>query len=164
MKTRIYYHFKKSIKGRIKYMKQMEDYFTYKELYKQTEYKLLLRLPLTTLMLWIINLPTNILNYLYYLKDRRDYERAVVDVEIMKKYIDVEDKKEKLNRLKQEYSELMDEVTPLLVKSNILLLTNNGVTSSINSEYSCFNLFSFSFLSSTSIYFFIISTSTTALS
>ena len=96
MKTRIYYHFKKSIKGRIKYMKQMEDYFTYKELYKQTEYKLLFRLPLTTLMLWIINLPTNILNYLYYLKDRRDYERAVVDVEIMRKYIDEEDKKEKL--------------------------------------------------------------------
>ena len=118
MKTRIYYHFKKSIKGRIKYMKQMEDYFTYKELYKQTEYKLLLRLPLTTLMLWIINLPTNILNYLYYLKDRRDYERARVDVEIMKKYIDAEDKKEKLNRVKQEYSELMDKVTPYLAKSN----------------------------------------------
>ena len=118
MKTRIYYHFKKSIKGRIKYMKQMEDYFTYKELYKQTEYKLLFRLPLTTLMLWIINLPTNILNYLYYLKDRRDYERARVDVEIMKKYIDAEDKKEKLNRIKQEYSELMDKVTPYLAKSN----------------------------------------------
>ena len=118
MKTRIYNHFKKSIKGRIKYMKQMEDYFTYKELYKQTEYKLLFRLPLTTLMLWIINLPTNILNYLYYLKDRRDYEKAVVDVEIMKKYIDAEDKKEKLNRVKQEYSELMDKVTPYLAKSN----------------------------------------------
>ena len=118
MKTRIYYHFKKSIKGRIKYMKQMEDYFTYKELYKQTEYKLLFRLPLTTLMLWLINLPTNILNYFYYLKDRRDYERAVVDVEIMRKYIDEEDKKEKLKRLKQEYSELMDEVTPYLAKSN----------------------------------------------
>ena len=118
MKTRIYYHFKKSIKGRIKYMKQMEDYFTYKELYKQTEYKLLLRLPLTTLMLWIINLPINILNYLYYLKDRRDYERAVVDVEIMQKYIDAEDKKEKLNRIKQEYSELMDKVIPYLSKSN----------------------------------------------
>ena len=118
MKTRIYYHFKKSIKGRIKYMKQMEDYFTYKELYKQTEYKLLFRLPLTTLMLWIINLPTNILNYLYYLKDRRDYERARVDVEIMKKYIDAEDKKEKLNRVKQEYLELMDKVTPYLAKSN----------------------------------------------
>lgn len=96
----------------------MEDYFTYKELYKQTEYKLLFRLPLTTLMLWIINLPTNILNYLYYLKDRRDYERAVVDVEIMKKYIDAEDKKEKLNRIKQEYSELMDKVIPYLSKSN----------------------------------------------
>ena len=125
MKTRIYYHFKKSIKGRIKYMKQMEDYFTYKELYKQTEYKLLFRLPLTTLMLWIINLPTNILNYLYYLKDRRDYERARVDVEIMKKYIDAEDKKEKLNRVKQEYSELMDEVTPYLVKSNKHLNKSN---------------------------------------
>ena len=118
MKTRIYYHFKKSIKGRIKYMKQMEDYFTYKELYKQTEYKLLFRLPLTTLMLWIINLPTNILNYLYYLKDRRDYERARVDIEIMKKYIDAEDKKDKLNTVKQEYSELMDKVTPYLAKSN----------------------------------------------
>ena len=103
----------------------MEDYFTYKELYKQTEYKLLFRLPLTTLMLWIINLPTNILNYLYYLKDRRDYERARVDVEIMKKYIDAEDKKEKLNRLKQEYSELIDEVTPLLVKSNKHLHNGN---------------------------------------
>ncbi len=125
MKTRIYYYFKKSIKGRIKYMRQMEDYFTYKELYKQTEYKLLFRLPLTTLMLWIINLPTNILNYLYYLKDRRDYERAVVDVEIMKKYIEAEDKKEKLNRLKQEYSELIDEVTPLLVKSNKHLHNGN---------------------------------------
>ena len=125
MKTRIYYHFKKSIKGRIKYMKQMEDYFTYKELYKQTEYKLLFRLPLTTLMLWLINLPTNILNYLYYLKDRRDYERAVVDVAIMRKYIDEEDKKEKLNRLKLEYSELMDEVTPYLAKSNKHLNKSN---------------------------------------
>ena len=92
---------------------------------KKTEYKLLFRLPLTTLILWIINLPTNILNYLYYLKDRRDYERAVVDVEIMKKYIDAEDKKERLNRLKQEYSELMDEVTPLLVKSNKHLHNGN---------------------------------------
>jgi len=118
MKTRIYYHFKSSIKGRIKYMKQMEDYFSYKELYKQSEYKLLFRSPLTTLMLWIINLPTNILNYLYYLKDRRDYERAVVDVEIMKKYIDDEDKKEKLKRLKQEHTKLVDEVTPYLAKSN----------------------------------------------
>ena len=125
MKTRIYYHFKKSIKGRIKYMKQMEDYFTYKELYKQTEYKLLFRLPLTTLMLWLINLPTNILNYFYYLKDRRDYERAVVDVEIMRKYIDEEDKKEKLKRLKQEYSELMNEVTPYLARSNNHLNKNN---------------------------------------
>ena len=125
MKTRIYYHFKNSIKGRIKYMKQMEDYFTYKELYKQTEYKLLFRLPLTTLMLWFVNLPTNVLNYLYYLKDRRDYERAVVDVEIMKKYIDAEDKKEKLNRLKQEYSELMDKVTPYLAKSNKHLHNGN---------------------------------------
>ena len=106
-------------------MKQMEDYFTYKELYKQTEYKLLFRLPLTTLMLWIINLPTNILNYLYYLKDRRDYERARVDVEIMKKYIDAEDKKEKLNRVKQEYSELMDKVTPYLAKSNKHLHNGN---------------------------------------
>ena len=126
MKTRIYYHFKKSIKGRIKYMKQMEDYFTYKELYKQTEYKLLFRLPLTTLMLWLINLPINILNYFYYLKDRRDYERAVVDVEIMRKYIDEEDKKEKMNRLKQEYSELMDEVTPYLAKSNKHLHKDNN--------------------------------------
>ena len=125
MKTRIYYHFKKSIKGRISYMKQMEDYFTYKELYKQSEYKLLSRLPLTTLMLWIINLPTNILNYLYYLKDRRDYERAAVDVEIMRKYIDVEDKKEKLKRLKQEYSELMDEVTPYLAKNKNHLNKSN---------------------------------------
>ena len=133
MKTRIYYHFKKSIKGRIKYMKQMEDYFTYKELYKRTEYKLLFRLPLTTLMLWFVNLPTNILNYFYYLKDRRDYERAVVDVEIMRKYIDAEDKKEKLKRLKQEYSELMDEVTPCLAKSNKHL--NQGNHKDTNDKY-----------------------------
>ncbi len=125
MKTRIYYHFKRSIKGRIKYMKQMEDYFTYKALYKQTEYKLLFRLPLTTLMLWFVNLPTNILNYFYYLKDRRDYERAVVDVEIMRKYIDEEDKKDKLKSLKQEYSELMNEVTPYLAKSNKNLNKSN---------------------------------------
>ena len=126
MKTRIYYHFKKSIKGRIKYMKQMEDYFTYKELYKQTEYKLLFRLPLTTLMLWFINLPTNILNYFYHLKYRRDYERAAVDVEIMEKYIDAEDKKEKLKRLKQDCSELLDEVTPYLAKNNKHLHQSNN--------------------------------------
>ncbi len=125
MKTSIYYHFKKSIKGRISYMKQMEDYFIYKELYKQREYKLLFRLPLTTLIFWLINLPTNILNYFSYLKDRRDYERAVVDVEIMRKYIDAEDKKEKLKRLKQEYSELMNEVTPYLAKSNKHLNQDN---------------------------------------
>jgi hypothetical protein len=121
MKTRIYYHFKKSIKGRIKYMKQMEDYFTYKELYKQTEYKLLFRLPLTTLMLWLINLPTNTINYFYYLKDRRDYERALVDIEIMKKYIDAEDNKEKLNRLNKE----IDKALPYLAKTNKLLVKIN---------------------------------------
>ena len=103
----------------------MEDYFIYKELYKQREYKLLFRLPLTTLIFWLINLPTNILNYFSYLKDRRDYERAVVDVEIMRKYIDAEDKKEKLKRLKQEYSELMNEVTPYLAKSNKHLNQDN---------------------------------------
>ena len=121
MKTRIYYHFKKSIKGRIKYMRQMEDYFTYKELYKQTEYKLLFRLPLTTLMLWLINLPTNTINYFYYLKDRRDYERALVDIEIMKKYIDAEDNKEKLNRLNKE----IDKALPYLAKTNKLLVKIN---------------------------------------
>ena len=133
MKTRIYYHFKKSIKGRIKYMKQMEDYFTYKELYKQTEYRLLFRLPLTTLMLWFVNLPTNILNYFYYLKDRRDYERAVVDVEIMKKYIDAEDKKEKLEKLKQECNEIMNEATQYLAKSNKHL--NQGNHKDTNDKY-----------------------------
>ncbi len=121
MKKRIYYHFKNSIKGRIKYLKQMEDYFTYKELYKQSEYKLLLRSPITTLMVWLINLPTNTMNYFYYLKDRRDYERALVDIEIMKKYIDAEDNKEKLNRLNKE----MDKVLPYLAKSNKLLVKIN---------------------------------------
>ena len=99
----------------------MEDYFTYKELYKQSEYKLLLRSPITTLMVWLINLPTNTMNYFYYLKDRRDYERALVDIEIMKKYIDAEDNKEKLNRLNKE----MDKVLPYLAKSNKLLVKIN---------------------------------------
>ena len=44
---------------------------------------------------------------------------------IMRKYIDEEDKKEKLKRLKQEYSELMDEVTPYLAKSNKHLNKSN---------------------------------------
>ena len=95
----------------------MEDYFAYRELYKQTEYKLLFRLPFSTLILWILNFPTNILNYFSYLKDRRDYERAIVDVEIMTKYIDEEDKKDKLKKLNQECAELMDEVTPYLTKN-----------------------------------------------
>ena len=43
----------------------------------------------------------------------------------MRKYIDEEDKKEKLKRLKQEYSELMDEVTPYLAKSNKHLNKSN---------------------------------------
>ena len=126
MKTRIYYHFKNSIKGRIKYIRQMEDYFAYRELYKQTEYRLLFRLPFSTLILWILNLPTNILNYFSHLKDRRDYERAVVDVEIMTKYIDEEDKKDKLKKLNQECAELMDEVTPYLAKNSKNIQKDNN--------------------------------------
>ena len=104
----------------------MEDYFVYRELYKQTEFKLLFRLPFSTLILWILNLPTNILNYFSHLKDRRDYERAVVDVEIMTKYIDEEDKKDKLKKLNQECAELMDKVTPYLAKSNKHLHKDNN--------------------------------------
>ena len=118
MKTRIYYHFKKSIEGRLKYLRRMEDYFTYKELYKQSEYKLLFRSPLITLMIWFLNLPTNILSYFTYLKDRRNYERAIVDVEIMKKYIDTQDNKGKLKKLNKELSKEIDKVIPYLAKIN----------------------------------------------
>jgi len=118
MKTRIYYHFKKSIEGRLKYLRRMEDYFTYKELYKQSEYKLLFRSPLITLMIWFLNLPTNILSYFTYLKDRRNYERAIVDVEIMKKYIDAQDNKGKLKKLNKELSKEIDKVIPYLAKIN----------------------------------------------
>ena len=118
MKTRIYYHFKKSIEGRLEYLRRMEDYFTYKELYKQSEYKLLFRSPLITLMIWFLNLPTNILSYFTYLKDRRNYERAIVDVEIMKKYIDTQDNKGKLKKLNKELSKEIDKVIPYLAKIN----------------------------------------------
>ena len=118
MKTRIYYHFKESIEGRLKYLRRMEDYFTYKELYKQSEYKLLFRSPLITLMIWFLNLPTNILSYFTYLKDRRNYERAIVDVEIMKKYIDAQDNKGKLKKLNKELSKEIDKVIPYLAKIN----------------------------------------------
>ena len=118
MQTRIYYHFKKSIEGRLKYLRRMEDYFTYKELYKQSEYKLLFRSPLITLMIWFLNLPTNILSYFTYLKDRRNYERAIVDVEIMKKYIDAQDNKGKLKKLNKELSKEIDKVIPYLAKIN----------------------------------------------
>tara|TARA_B100001057_G_scaffold482268_1_gene557349 strand:- start:1300 stop:1638 length:339 start_codon:yes stop_codon:yes gene_type:complete len=96
----------------------MEDYFTYKELYKQSEYKLLFRSPLITLMIWFLNLPTNILSYFTYLKDRRNYERAIVDVEIMKKYIDAQDNKGKLKKLNKELSKEIDKVIPYLAKIN----------------------------------------------
>tara|TARA_B100000575_G_C23091322_1_gene629182 strand:+ start:834 stop:1199 length:366 start_codon:yes stop_codon:yes gene_type:complete len=93
MKHKIYKHFKESIKNREDYLNRMEDYFTYRELYKQRELRLLMRSPFTSLFILILNLPTKILRHLNHLKDRRDYDRARVDIEIMNEYIKKYDKK-----------------------------------------------------------------------
>ena len=94
MKPKLYYHFKESIKNRNKYLKRMENYFTYRELYIQSKYKLLIRKPLISLFLLIINLPINLFNYFVYLKDRYDYENAKVEIEVMAIYLWEIDQKE----------------------------------------------------------------------
>ena len=72
----------------------MENYFTYRELYIQSKYKLLIRKPLISLFLLIINLPINLFNYFVYLKDRYDYENAKVEIEVMAIYLWEIDQKE----------------------------------------------------------------------
>ena len=94
IKPKLYYHFKESIKNRVKYLKRMENYFTYRELYIQSKYKLLIRKPLISLFLLIINLPINLFNYFVFLKDRYDYENAKVEIEVMAIYLWEIDQKE----------------------------------------------------------------------
>lgn len=96
MSNKIYNYFKESIKAREDYLSRMDDYFTYCELYKQREIRLLVRSPFTSLFIFILNLPTKILKYFNHLKDRRDYERAKVDIEIMEEFIKEYDKTVKL--------------------------------------------------------------------
>ena len=72
----------------------MENYFTYRELYIQSKYKLLIRKPLISLFLLIINLPINLFNYFVFLKDRYDYENAKVEIEVMAIYLWEIDQKE----------------------------------------------------------------------
>ena len=72
----------------------MENYFTYRELYMQSKYKLLIRKPLISLFLLIINLPINLFNYFVFLKDRYDYENAKVEIEVMAIYLWEIDQKE----------------------------------------------------------------------
>ena len=72
----------------------MENYFTYRELCIQSKYKLLIRKPLISLFLLIINLPINLFNYFVYLKDRYDYENAKVEIEVMAIYLWEIDQKE----------------------------------------------------------------------
>ena len=60
MKPKLYYHLKENIKNRIKYLERMENYFTYRELYIQSKYKLLIRKPFISMLLLVINLPINI--------------------------------------------------------------------------------------------------------
>ena len=50
----------------------------------------------TITFIFILNLPTKILKYFSHLKDRRDYERAKVDIEIMEEFIKEYDKAVKL--------------------------------------------------------------------
>lgn len=94
MKPKLYYHFKESIKNRVKYLKRMENYFTYRELYIQSKYKLLIKKPFISMFLLIINLPTNLFNYFVYLKDRYNYENAKVEIEVMAIYLWEIDQKE----------------------------------------------------------------------
>ena len=72
----------------------MENYFTYRELYIQSKYKLLIRKPLISLFLLIINLPINLFNYFVFLKDSYDYENAKVEIEVMAIYLWEIDQKE----------------------------------------------------------------------
>ena len=95
MKPKLYYHFKENIKNRIKYLERMENYFTYRELYIQSKYKLLIRKPFISMLLLVINLPINIFNYFVFIKDRYNYENAKVEIEIMAMYLWEIDQKEK---------------------------------------------------------------------
>ena len=72
----------------------MENYFTYRELYIQSKYKLFIRKPFISMFLLIINLPTSLFNYSVYLKDRYDYENAKVEIEVMAIYLWEIDQKE----------------------------------------------------------------------
>ena len=95
MKPKLYYHLKENIKNRIKYLERMENYFTYRELYIQSKYKLLIRKPFISMLLLVINLPINIFNYFVFIKDRYNYENAKVEIEIMAMYLWEIDQKEK---------------------------------------------------------------------
>ena len=113
MSNKIYNYFKESIKNREDYLSRMDDYFTYRSLYKQRELRLLARSPFTSLFIFILNLPTKILKYFNHLKDKRDYERAKVDIEIMEEFIKEYDKTVKLQH------EWIDKtILPMLKKDN----------------------------------------------
>ena len=113
MSHKIYKYFKDSIKNREDYLSRMDDYFAYQALYKQRELRLLARSPFTSLFIFILNLPTKILGYFNHLKDRRDYDRARVDIEIMNEYIKKYDKKIELQ------NEWIDKtILPMLSKNS----------------------------------------------
>ena len=101
MKPKVYYYFKESIKNRKDYLRRMRDYFFYRELYVTSKNMLFKRKPITSLLLWLINLPINTWRYIIFLQDKYDCERAQVDIDIMQNFIEEIDKKEMISENKK---------------------------------------------------------------
>ena len=100
MKPKVYYYFKESIKNRKDYLRRMRDYFFYREMYVTSKNMLFKRKPITSLLLWLINLPINTWRYIIFLQDKYDCERAQVDIDIMQNFIEEIDKKEMISENK----------------------------------------------------------------
>ena len=67
MKPKVYYYFKESIKNRKDYLRRMRDYFFYREMYVTSKNMLFKKKPITSLLLWLINLPINTWRYIIFL-------------------------------------------------------------------------------------------------
>jgi len=100
MKPKVYYYFKESIKNRKDYLRRMKDYFFYREMYITSKTTLFKKKPITSLLLWLLNLPINTWRYIIFLQDKYNYERAQVDIDIMQNFIEEIDKKEMLSENK----------------------------------------------------------------
>ena len=126
MNSKVYYNFKESIKNREIYLRQMRDYFLYREMYIASKNILFKRKPFISLFMRFINLPINTWRYLIFLQDKYNYERVQIDIEIMQNFI------EKVDKKRFEDRKFIDGVLKELESSKI---TKNKNNENINDKY-----------------------------